>query len=54
MGRKFLAGLRQFDIDDVAELLLGVVRDPDDGCISVNADPFVIFAVVKIVRNVCH
>jgi len=54
MGREFLTGLGQFDIDNVAKLLLCVIRDADNGRISFDADSFMIFAVAKIVRNVCH
>jgi hypothetical protein len=54
VGGKLFAGLGQFDIDHVSELLLRVIGDPDHGCVAFDPHPFVVFAVVKILWNVGH
>jgi hypothetical protein len=54
IGCEFVSGLRQFDIDNIAELRLSMIRDADDGSLTLHTDPLVVLAVVKIVRNVCH
>ena len=42
------ANVRQFDIDDVAELLLGEVGDADRAGVAFDANPLVLFRVLEI------
>ena len=37
------ADLRKFDVDDVAQLRLRVIGDPDHGDVAFLADPFMVF-----------
>src|SRR6266566_617109 len=42
----------QFDIDDIAKLILGVISDADGRLVVLDADPFVRFAVFEISRMI--
>src|SRR5262249_49184653 len=46
--------LRQLDEDDVAQLLLREVRDPDPDAIALPLGPLVLARVLEIARNVSH
>src|SRR5664280_97259 len=46
-----LAGFRQLDEDDVAELVGGMLGDPDRCDVALHADPLVLFRVVQIRRD---
>ena len=41
-----LADRRQFDEDDIAQLLLGVVGDADGGDVAIDSDPFMVLGVM--------
>src|SRR3712207_3389449 len=51
-GVEGVALLGQLDVDDVAELLLGVVGDADGGGIVLSANPLVALGVLKLLRYV--
>src|SRR3712207_3466817 len=42
--------LGQLDKDDIAELVLGVIRDADGGGVALGADPLVAPGVLKLLR----
>ena len=46
-GLGLVAGLRQFDERQVAELFLGELGDADNGFVTFDSDPFVGFRVEK-------
>jgi hypothetical protein len=54
VGGKVFAGLWQFDVNHVSELLLRVIGDPDYGCVAFDTHPFVVLAIVQIFRDVGH
>ncbi len=42
---------RQFDIDDIPELVLCVIGNPDSRRLAFHADPFVFGAVTQLIRQ---
>src|SRR5260370_25439946 len=42
----------QFDIDDIAKLILGVIGDADSRLVALDTHPFVRFAVFEISRMI--
>src|SRR5262245_22974819 len=48
--RDSAADLRQFDVDDVAKLLLSVIGDADFARLAVDPNPFVVLGVFPVHR----
>ena len=48
------AGLRQVEVDEVAQLLLSEIGYPGGRVIAVEADPLVLFRVATVLRAICH
>ena len=46
-----LADLRQFDVDDIAKLLLGVVGDADRDDVAIEANPFMVAGIAGCHRS---